>query len=208
MAVTASLPPSRIFVRDAAGQEQFHANVGSGPNPYNCVANNPLIKIDRLGLNTSDGADGQNLSGDQHNTYLIFHISCGQGKMPVSITIDYHASDMWNDMYSAFPSGLTEKNYESWIINAFNATPGNGGGWGSGFGNSTPRNDPPSGLCSGGQIEIDADMRTRFVSPGWGLGLWREGYSIDPDQMLSIYKKNVRVEYTCGACQCSLPKTK
>jgi RHS repeat-associated protein len=181
---------------------------GGGLNLYGFVANNPITKIDRLGLDTSGAADGQSLSSDQHNTYLIFHISCGPGKMPTGITIDYDTSGMWNDMYAAWGSGVTEQQYETWIISGFNSMPGNGGGWGSGFGSPTPRNDPPSGLCSGGPIEIDADMRTRFVSPGWKLGLWREGYDIDPDKMLSFYKNHVRVDYTCEACSCQKPKAK
>ena len=174
-----------------------------GKNLYAFVNSDPLDKNDRLGLDTSGPAEGDNLGSTEHDNYLVFVISCGQGKMPSDITVNYNDLDMWNDMYADFKDASTANNeadWANWVMNGLAM----GGSGGKGFGSPTPSNAPITGLCTGGPVEVEAYMRTRLVGPGIYPNLWRLNYGIDPITMLSIYKKHVRIEYNCIPCMCQL----
>jgi RHS repeat-associated protein len=165
-----------------------------GANLYAFVANNPLTAIDPLGLDTSGAADSLNISSDEHNTYLEFHITCPKCKIAKNIKVDYNDAHMWDEMYDDFNNGQrSEPDYIAWMQNGLAI----GGSHSKGFGGLDGQ---PQGNCNGDPVEVDAYMRTRLVSPGLQVSIWRLFYYVDPSTMQSLYRENTRIDYTCEPC--------
>jgi hypothetical protein len=187
--VQAYFDPSvgRWASRDPAGEM-------GGVNLYEFVANNSLTGIDSLGLDTSGAAYSLNVSSDEHNNYLAFHITCPKCQMAKNIKVDYHDAHMWDEMYAAFSNGSkSEPDYIAWMQNGLSI----GGSGGKGFGGLKGQ---PKGNCNGDPLEVDAYMRTRLVSPGFQVTIWRIFYYVDPSDMQSYYHENTRIDYTCDPC--------
>jgi hypothetical protein len=168
-----------------------------GLNLYGFVADDPLDKVDRLGLGTSATPGSPHVSNDRHNNYLIFYISCPAGFEVQTVTAEYDNTDMLAEMYQWYSGSsshqiVTQDKYDSDINSEL----------GNSFGNIQDSNDyKPVLNCRGDPVEIHSYMRTRLVAPAWYFQMWRDMYGTpDPSTMIGIYQEHSRIHWTCGNC--------
>jgi hypothetical protein len=166
----ASLPPSRLFVRDPVEQpvSNFQAEDNESvqdqqANSYNFANNEPVSQWDYLGLEDTLTISGgsPHTSPIRHNKYLTFIITCPKCTEFTLIKIDY----------SGIVPGLIAAGYSPSYI----ASLGELGGLRD---NKTPN-------CRGNAVTLNAFMRSRLSFYGSGT---------------PAYVAGTIIEYSCLPC--------
>ncbi len=166
-----------------------------GINLYGFVGNNPLDRVDRLGLLITTTPGIPHVSNDRHNNYLIFYISCPSGFQVQNVAAHYDNTAMLAAMYQWYvdsgEGGSTIVNLQKYSQDINNQLGGSFGGI----------QDPGQPNCAGNPVEVHAYMRTRLAAPAWYFGLWRDTFGTpDPSTMIGLYQEYTQISWVCGNC--------